>query len=63
MWMAGGDVKGGDVKGGETVGETDEFSLRSIGESVPIRDVHATILNLMGLDEEELRFLHAGRMR
>ena len=58
MWIAGGDVKGG-----ETVGETDEFSLRSIGESVPIRDVHATILNLMGLDDEELRFLHAGRMR
>ena len=68
MWIAGGDVKGGDVKGGdvkggETVGETDEFSLRSIGESVPIRDVHATILNLMGLDDEELRFLQAGRMR
>ena len=58
MWMAGGNVKGG-----ATCGETDEFSLRSIKEPIPIRDVHATILNLMGLDDEELRFLHAGRLR
>lgn len=58
MWMAGGNVKGG-----ATAGETDEFSLRSIGEPIPIRDVHATILNLMGLDDEELRYLHAGRLR
>lgn len=58
MWMAGGNVKGG-----ATVGETDEFSLRSIDEPIPIRDVHATLLDLMGLDDEELRYLHAGRLR
>lgn len=58
MWMAGGDIKGG-----ATAGETDEFSLRSIGEPISIRDVHATILNLMGLRDDDLRFLHAGRMR
>ena len=58
MWMAGGEVKGG-----ATAGETDEFSLRSIDEPIPIRDVHATILSLMGLDDDELRYLHAGRMR
>lgn len=58
MWMAGGNVRGG-----ATVGETDEFSLRSIGPPIPIRDVHATLLDLMGLDDEELRYLHAGRLR
>ena len=58
MWIAGGDVEGG-----ATAGETDEFSLRSIGEPIPIRDVHATILDLMGLQDEELRYLHAGRQR
>lgn len=58
MWMAGGDVKGG-----ATAGETDEFSLQSVDEPIPIRDVHATILNLMGLEDDELRYLHAGRMR
>ncbi|MDG2383351.1 MAG: DUF1501 domain-containing protein [Pirellulaceae bacterium] len=58
MWMAGGDVKGG-----ATAGETDEFSLRALDEPIPIRDVHATILDLMGLDDEQLRYLHAGRFR
>ena len=58
MWMAGGDVKAG-----ATVGATDEFSLRSVDEPIPIRDVHATILDLLGLDDEQLRYLHAGRFR
>ena len=58
MWMAGGDVKGG-----ATAGETDEFSLRSKGEPIPIRNVHATILDLLGLDDDQLRYLHAGRNR
>ena len=58
MWMAGGNVKGG-----ATVGETDEFGLRSIGEGIHIRDVHATVLDLMGLDDDQLRYLHAGRQR
>jgi hypothetical protein len=58
MWMAGGDVRGG-----ATAGETDEFGLRSVGEAISIRDVHATILDLMGLDDDRLRYLHAGRNR
>ena len=58
MWMAGGNVKGGS-----SAGTTDEFGLRGVGEEIHIRDVHATILDLMGLDDEQLRFLHAGRMR
>ena len=58
MWMAGGDVKAG-----ATAGETDEFSLRSVGESIHIRDVHATLLNLMGLDDKRLDYLQGGRLR
>ena len=58
MWMAGGDVKGGATAGG-----TDDFGLRAAGEPISIRDVHATLLNLMGLEDEELRFHHAGRLR
>ena len=48
---------GGDVKGGSTAGETDEFSQRAADEPIPIRDVHGTILDLMGLDDERLRYL------
>ena len=58
MWMAGGDVKAG-----ATAGATDEFSLRSVGEPIHIRDVHATLLNLLGLDDERLTYLYGGRLR
>jgi hypothetical protein len=58
MWMAGGDVRGG-----ATAGQTDEFSLRSVGEPIHVRDVHATILDLLGLDDTRLTYQHAGRIR
>ena len=58
VWMAGGDVKGGT-----SAGETDEFGIKSIGEPIPLRDVHATILNLLGMDDRRLTYLHAGRFR
>ena len=58
MWMAGGDVKQG-----ATMGATDAFSLRSLEQPIHIRDVHATILDLMGLNDERLTFKHAGRIR
>lgn len=59
MWMAGGDVKGG-----ATAGESDEYGLRSVeGKEIHIRDVHATILDLMGLEDTKLTFRHAGRIR
>ena len=58
MWMAGGDVKGGS-----TAGATDEFGIRALHHEIPIRDVHATILDLMGLDDTRLTYLHAGRFR
>ena len=56
-------MAGGDVKGGATAGETDEFGIKSLGEAIPLRDVHATILNLLGLNDERLTYLHAGRFR
>lgn len=58
MWMAGGDVKGG-----ATVGATDDYSLCAADEPIPIRDVHATLLNLLGLDDENLTYHYAGRIR
>ena len=58
MWMAGGDVKAG-----MSFGETDDFSVRAAGEEIPIRDVHTTLLHLLGLDQNRLNFLHAGRYK
>lgn len=58
VWMAGGNVKAGAV-----AGETDEFGIKSVGEPIPMRDVHATLLNLLGLSDDRLTYLHAGRFR
>ncbi len=56
MWMAGGGVKGGRV-----IGQTDEIGFRTVGERYHPRDLHATILHLLGLDQMELTFMHNGR--
>jgi hypothetical protein len=56
MWFAGGGAKGGRI-----VGETDEFGLHGSGERYHMRDFHATVLHLLGLDQNKLFYLHNGR--
>ena len=56
MWLAGGGIQGG-----RTVGLTDEIGLRAVEQPYHVRDLHATILHQLGLDQEELTFLHNGR--
>lgn len=56
MWMAGGGVRGG-----QAVGATDEIGLRAVEKPYHFRDVHTTILHLLGLDQDKLTFRHAGR--
>ena len=51
MWMAGGGVKGGTIHG-----ETDDFSYNVVKDPVHVRDLHATVLHLLGIDHE--RFTH-----
>jgi hypothetical protein len=55
-WLAGAGVKGGTV-----VGATDEFGYQAVENRVHVRDLHATILHLLGLDHTRLTFTHAGR--
>lgn len=56
MWFAGGGVKPGTI-----VGETDEMGLRGVGTRYHMRDFHATILQLLGMDQHKVWFLHNGR--
>lgn len=56
MWMAGGGVKGGQV-----IGQTDEIGFKTIGARYHPRDIHATILHLLGLDQMKLTYLSNGR--
>jgi uncharacterized protein (DUF1501 family) len=55
MWLAGGGVKSGYVHG-----ETDEFSYNVVRDPVHVRDLHATILHLFGVDHERLSFKFQG---
>ena len=55
MWLAGGGVKGGVIHG-----ETDDFSYNIVKDAVHIRDFHATVLHLMGIDHERLSFRNQG---
>jgi uncharacterized protein (DUF1501 family) len=56
IWLAGGGVRGGIV-----YGATDEYGYRAVENVVTIPDLHATILNQLGLDHERLTFRHGGR--
>ena len=54
-WLAGGGVKGGFA-----YGQTDEFSYNVVEDSVPVRDLHATMLHLLGIDYSRLTFPFQG---
>ena len=56
MWMAGGGVKGG-----LRYGTTDELGERAVDGEIDTHDLHATILDLLGLDHEILTYRYAGR--
>jgi len=56
MWLAGGGIEGGRM-----VGATDEIGLRAVERPYHVRDLHATILNQLGLDQDVLTYLNNGR--
>lgn len=55
MWMAGGGAKGGTI-----YGKTDEFSYNITENPLHIRDFHATVLHLLGMDHERFTFKFQG---
>lgn len=55
-WLAGGGFKGG-----MTYGETDDFSYNIADNPVDLHDLHATILNALGVDHTRLTFKFQGR--
>jgi hypothetical protein len=58
MWFAGGGVKAG-----YTIGSTDEIGEKAVEVVHPIRDVHVTMLRLLGLDDNKLTYFHGGRYK
>lgn len=55
IWLAGGGVKGGAI-----YGQTDDFSYNIVENPVHVRDLHATILHLLGLDHRRFTFRWQG---
>ncbi|MEM8910284.1 MAG: DUF1501 domain-containing protein [Planctomycetota bacterium] len=58
MWFAGGGVRAG-----HTIGATDELGASAVECVHPLRDVHVTLLRLLGLDDNKLTYYHAGRFK
>jgi hypothetical protein len=56
IWMAGGGVKGG-----VTYGTTDEIGLYAVENRAHVNDIHATVLHTLGVNHEELTYMHNGR--
>jgi len=55
MWMAGGGIKGGI-----SVGETDELGAAAVTDRFHVKNLHATVLNQMGLDPNKLAYFYGG---
>jgi hypothetical protein len=55
VWMAGGGIRGGTV-----YGATDDFGFRATENPVQVRDLHATILHLLGLQHDKLTYYFQG---
>lgn len=47
-------VAGGGIQGGRSYGATDEFGYNAIENKAHVRDFHATMLHLLGLDHQRL---------
>ncbi len=58
IWLAGGGCNAG-----HTIGATDELGMTAIEEVHHVRDLHVTLLRLLGLDDNKLTFYHAGRFK
>ena len=55
MWLAGGGAKRG-----VSYGATDELGYHAVDNVVYIRDLHATMLHLLGIDHRRLTFPYQG---
>jgi hypothetical protein len=56
MWFAGAGIKAGTL-----VGATDDLGFKAVEDIYRMRDVHATVLHLMGLNDVRLTYYSGGR--
>ena len=51
------------MKKGFSYGSTDEFGYKAVENVATVYDLHATILDILGLNHERLTFYHNGLER
>ena len=56
IWLAGGGFKRGYCHGG-----TDDFGYKAVVDTLNVHDLHATLLQALGLDHVRLTYPHDGR--
>lgn len=55
MWVAGGGVRGGT-----SYGATDDFGYNAVADRVHVRDFHATMLHMLGIDHSRFTYKFQG---
>jgi hypothetical protein len=55
MWMAGGGIRGG-----VSIGETDELGSAAVERPLHVKQLHATVLQQLGLDPNRLSYFYGG---
>jgi len=58
VWLAGGGVNAG-----HTIGATDEIGAKAADKMHHVRNLHVTLLRLLGLDDNKLTYFHGGRFK
>ena len=56
-------LAGGGIAAGKVVGATDEIGEKAVEVVHPIKDLHVTLLRLLGLDDNKLTYFHGGRFK
>ena len=54
-------VAGGGFRSGHVHGATDEIGYRAVEDRVSVADLHATVLHQLGIDHNQLTYLHNSR--
>ena len=53
----------GGTNAGHVIGATDELGATATEIVHPIKDLHVTLLHLLGLDDNKLTYFHEGRYK
>jgi hypothetical protein len=54
-------MTGAGIQGGQQIGGTDDVGYKAVEQPITNHDLHATLLNLLGMDHKRLTYYFNGR--